>query len=184
MIHRRASRTLLLVSLSVVVLFVARQRHLSAAQQTSSPATSIVGRVIGDGGGCPTPVTVADSASLSVQVQYVGQGGAPPPPGVTLPPHVLGPAPQTTVQALPVGDGTATPVASGTTDDTGVVTLTLPPGSYWIVIPSPGGRSVSGPMPPSLTQLPDGTPVFDWKPVDLAPGDSQSLTLSLSVPLA
>ena len=96
-----------------------------------------------------------------------------------LPEPAISPAASVLVQALQAGDGRAPPVATATTDAAGIAVLTLPAGSYWIVIP-PTLAADSIPIAGSLVRgLPDGTSVVSWASVDLFPGAATSITLAL-----
>ena len=67
----------------------------------------------------------------------------------------------------------------------GLLTLQVPPGSYWVFIP---------PLPPDapdparrvgVTALPDGTPSLEWWTVaDVTAGAAVGATLTLDVPPA
>jgi hypothetical protein len=83
------------------------------------------------------------------------------------------------VLAVPAGDGNAAPAATAVTDPAGSALLVLPAGSYWIFVPRPPADSV-GPVAAAIArELPDGTSVSTWASVDLAPGGTLGVTLSL-----
>src|SRR3954452_4157091 len=92
------------------------------------------------------------------------------------------------VLVVPAGQGSGPPVARGKTDADGLLTLQVPPGSYWVFIP---------PLPPDtpaapdlvrrvgVTALPDGTPSLEWWTVaDVTAGAAVGATLTLDVPPA
>ncbi|MHB8575614.1 MAG: hypothetical protein ACYDCQ_09810, partial [Dehalococcoidia bacterium] len=129
---------------------------------------------------CPATGAAGSSANLTVTVQYVVTGGASPPPGQ--PPHVSrSAAAGISVIVVPAGDATATPVASGVTDATGVAAFSAAPGSYWVIVPPPAPNTPAASLPLSFVLLPDGTRAQQWAAVDVAAGIPQAITLSLTV---
>ncbi|HZU78234.1 MAG TPA: hypothetical protein VFA70_15810 [Dehalococcoidia bacterium] len=112
--------------------------------------------------GCPL-----SAGNLTVTVQNVASDGASPAVGVD-------------VLAVPAGDATAPPVASGTSDAAGVVALSLPASDYWLIIPQPASDSAPVAQAQSYTAAPDGTPVAQWTAVTITGSALQSVTLSIS----
>ena len=54
--------------------------------------------------------------------------------------------------------------------------LTVPAGHYWVFVPVAAGDEVRA---AAQTVLPNGIPVHGWAEVDLAPGATQAITLTL-----
>ena len=135
--------------------------------------------------GSPPAEGEGDMGTVTVHVDYVVRGGArrpAAPDGAGRPMPVEPtriPAEGVVVQAVPAGDGTAVPAATAVTDTSGAAVLVLPAGSYWIVVPRPPAGS-AGPVAAAIArELPDGTSVSSWASVDLAPGATPAVTLSL-----
>ncbi len=122
----------------------------------------------------------AETGSLRVQGQYVTVGGAQPADGERRAPRVVGPAQSIDVMAVPSGDGTVDPVAVGTTDETGVVTMELPSGAYWVFVPATPEPTLRKGEQES-TRLPDGAPVRGWTSAELSAGSSGEVTISIEL---
>jgi hypothetical protein len=89
------------------------------------------------------------------------------------------------VWVVPVGQGSGPPVARGSTDADGLLTLQVPPGSYWIFIPPLPADAPDPARRVGVTTLPDGTPSLEWWTVaDVTAGTAVRAELSLDVPPA
>jgi len=88
------------------------------------------------------------------------------------------PTPQvgTQVLAAAVSDGSATPVATAVTDDTGAATLSLPAGTYWLFVPAAPPERITV----AQRSLPNGTATSGWVQVDLAPGQNATASITLA----
>jgi hypothetical protein len=135
--------------------------------------------------GIPPVEGEGDMGTVTVHVDSVVRGGArrpatPDAPGRPMPAEPTPfPAGGVVVQAVPAGDGSGVPAATAVTDASGVAVLVLPEGSYWIVVPRPPPGSAGPGAAAIARELPDGTSVSSWASVDVAPGASASVTLSL-----
>src|SRR4051794_11662326 len=89
------------------------------------------------------------------------------------------------VLVVPAGQGSGPPVARGKTDADGLLTLQVPPGSYWIFIPPLPADAPDPGRRVGVTALPDGTPSLEWWTVaDVTAGTAVRAELSLDVPPA
>ncbi len=165
----RASRRQLVLGLSGLVLW-----QLAGGSSPGNRAQ-----------GSPLAGDDVDVGTVTVHVEYVVSGGArprpdpasgrPPPP----PEPTRYPAVGVVVQAVPAGDGTAAPAATAVTDPAGIAALVLPAGSYWLIVPRPPAGSAGPGAAAIVRELPDGTSVSSWASVDLDPGATPEVTLSL-----
>jgi hypothetical protein len=129
-----------------------------------------------------------ENGTLTVQVQYLAGGGAPPArePGQTRPGSSRwreSPAAGVAVQAMLADTAAPTRVASATTDQAGQAVFTLAAGSYLIVVPRAPSAFPGLWQAVISRELPDGTLVSRMANVDLAPGTSTNVTISLVAPL-
>jgi hypothetical protein len=122
-------------------------------------------------------------STLTVTVQFVALGGAAPAPGRA----DVSPRPSPTVGVavwvVPAGGPVTPPQAMATTDAAGVASFTLPPGSYWVIVPRFTSPPPGMPGGAIVRELPDGTLVQGWTPVELAPASSADVSILLTVPL-
>jgi hypothetical protein len=128
----------------------------------------------------PTQAALPQMGTLNVVAQFIFRGR-----GDAAIADTRAAASGLEVWVVPAGQGSGPPVARGNTDADGLLTLRVPPGSYWIFIP---------PLPPDapdlarrvgVTALPDGTPSLEWWTVaDVTAGAAVGATLSLDVPPA
>lgn len=128
------------------------------------------------------------SSTLTVMVQYVAGGGAPPARepgqlGPSGPRWVESPAPGVVVRVVRADTSPTAPVASAATDETGHATFTLPAGAYLVVVPTAPSDSPGRWGPVITRQLPDGTLVSGMANVDLRPDASSEVIISLVAPL-
>jgi hypothetical protein len=106
-----------------------------------------------------------EPAELIVTVQLSG-GGA-----------VRQPRPLSTeVQVAPAGDAGVQTIATARTGPDGTGSLTVPAGHYWVFVPVAAGEEL---RVAAQTVLPNGVPVSGWAEVDLAPGATQTITVTL-----
>jgi len=133
-------------------------------------------------------MALQSTSMLTVTVQYVAISGVQPSRELgQLDPNrrrsVESPAPGVAVRAVLADTSPTTPVASATTDETGHATFTLPAGSYLVVVPT-APNDFPGLWRAVITrQLPDGTLVSGVQSVDLAPGATGDVTISLVAPM-
>src|SRR3954452_14220254 len=131
----------------------------------------------------PTQAALPQMGTLHVVAQFIFRGRGDVPIAGT-----RAAASAREVWVVPGGQGSGPPVARGNTDADGLLTLQVPPGSYWVFIP---------PLPPDtpaapdlvrrvgVTALPDGTPSLEWWTVaDVTAGAAVGATLTLDVPPA
>ena len=131
----------------------------------------------------PTQAASPQMGTLDVVAQFIFRGRGDVPIAGT-----RAAASDLEVWVVPAGQGSGPPVARGNTDADGLLTLEVPPGSYWVFIP---------PLPPDapaapdlvrrvgVTALPDGTPSLEWWTVaDVTAGAAVGATLTLDVPPA
>ena len=131
-------------------------------------------------GGTISLASAATAGTLSVTVQFAFAGGAPPQAG-TPSQASLEPAAGVEVEAAPAGNGQAAPLATTTTDQSGAATLTLPPGSYWVFVPSSAANGPGIPSAVIQSRLPDGTVVLGWAPANVVAGGSTTATITIPV---
>jgi hypothetical protein len=122
------------------------------------------------------------SAMVTVQVGYSSPGAAPQVIGAEGRPPPREPAPDVEVRAVPAGSGSVEPLATARTDQSGTAMLALPPGAYWVYVPTPP-PGTDPTAAPTRTRLPDGTIVSGWAEVALPPGASLTATIDLRFPI-
>jgi hypothetical protein len=110
-------------------------------------------------GGCQEP------AELAVTVQLSGGGAVRQPRPIS-----------TEVQVAPAGEADVQPIATARTGPDGTASLTVPAGHYWVFVPVSGAEELRA---AAQTVLPNGVAVSGWAAVDLAPGATQAITLTL-----
>jgi hypothetical protein len=131
----------------------------------------------------PRGASAQSFSSITVTVQFVVLSGVQPAPGRgEVSPRTL-PAAGITTWVVPAGGPLSPPGATATTDTSGVASFTLPAGSYWVVVPRLASPPPAVPGAAVTTELPDGTLVQGWTPVELAAEASADVTIRLTVPL-
>src|SRR5437868_10749139 len=131
----------------------------------------------------PTANAEQSMSTLTVTVEFVILSGVPPGERREAWIPRLLPAVGVPIWVAPAGGPLTPPQATATTDGVGVAEFMLPAGAYWVVVP----RLTS--LPPGIPggaiaiELPDGTLVQGWTPVDLAADASADASIRLNVPL-
>jgi hypothetical protein len=120
--------------------------------------------------------------AVAVHVELAGLLGSLPASGEPRPPRPLGPAAEATVQVVDAAQPDRI-AAEGAADSQGEVRFELPPGCYWVAVPwseqvpgQPGAPAVGG-------NLPDGRPVLAWAEVEVRPGETADLALTIVIAL-
>jgi hypothetical protein len=80
-------------------------------------------------------------------------------------------------------DGSAVVVREGVTDAQGQVTLDVPPGRYWAVVPATGQRDGSVAAGALVSELPSGGPVHASQEVTLHAGETVPVAPSIRIML-
>jgi hypothetical protein len=134
--------------------------------------------------GAPSPAKAEPRLNtLTVSVQFVVYSGVPPARGRSAVSPQKMPAVGVAVWAVPAGGPVAPPQATATTDTADVASFTLPAGTYWVVVPRLTSLPAGIPGGAIATELPDGTLVHGWTPVELIGDASADTTIRLTVPL-
>ena len=126
----------------------------------------------------PTQAALSQMGTLNIVAQFIFRGRGDLPIAGT-----RAAASGLEVLVVPAGQGSGPPVARGSTDADGLLTLQVPPGSYWVFIPPLPADAPDPARRVGVTALPDGTPSLEWWTVaDVTAGAAVGATLTLDVP--
>jgi hypothetical protein len=133
--------------------------------------------------GSPASSQETGGATLRAEVQVLGLGGPPPPPGLQVPGPARMPAPAGTLVQVTPPDSPAHLLAEQAIDARGQATFQLPPGCYWVIVP---WRDQMEGIPPGVARgdyLPDGQLVHAWAEATLTEGTTTEAVLSIMIAL-